>query len=209
MLLEAEKMLPRSPETAGMGCPAGGLRDKEVLRRAIALIQEMEMKKLLLICGIAGCLLLPGAVRAKGLRIGVVDMKRAVAETKEGKAANARLKRLKQKLEAELNRKLKEFYAKQAKLQKAMSILKDDEKRKRIAESRKEFEVLQKRYLQAERQLMSKQTQALLKIQKKLAKVIQKLAKRDGYDYIFNGAAILWAPRHTDLTNEVIRQYNK
>jgi len=161
-----------------------------------------------MVVGISCCILLPGAAQAKGLRIGVVNMKRAVSETKDGKAANARLKGLKKKLEAELNRKLKEFYAEQAKLQKAMSILKDSEKRKKAMESRKKFEALQKRYLAAERELMGKQTKALMKIQKKLAMIIAKVAKRDKFDYIFANAAVLWAPPHVDLTNQVIRQYN-
>jgi Skp family chaperone for outer membrane proteins len=114
----------------------------------------------------------------------------------------------KKKYEDELNRKLKEFYDEEEKLRKAWSILKDDERRKRAADSKKKFEELQKRYLDLERLLMEKKTKVMMKITKKLNKIIQKLSERDKYDYVFNGAAILWAPRHVDMTNEVIRLYN-
>ena len=67
---------------------------------------------------------------------------------------------------------------------------------------------LQKRYLQAERELMARKTKVMLKITKKLNKIIQKIARNGKFDYIFANAAVLWAPRHVDLTNEVIRQYN-
>lgn len=168
------------------------------------------MKKLLQFGVVFGVVaLLVGDAEAKNLKIGVVNMQRAVSETKEGKAAEKRLARQKKKLEAELNRKLKEFYGKETELRKAWNILKDKEKRKRAAESRQQFESLQKRYLQAERELMKMKTKEMLRITKKLSKVIERLAKRDNYDYIFANAAVLWAPRHVDLTNEVIRQFDR
>ncbi len=166
------------------------------------------MKKLSILGVMVVAFLFSGVAGAKGLKIGVVNMQRAVSETKEGKKAEKDLLSMKKKLEAELNRKLKEFYKEQEQLQKAMSILKEAEKRKRLGASRKKFEGLQKRYMGAERELMKKKAQVMMRLSKKLGKVIQKIAKKDGYDYIFNNAAVLWAPRHTDLTNQVIRIYN-
>ena len=159
--------------------------------------------------GVAAVLLYSGAARARELHIGVVNMERAVRETDEGKAAENTLMNKKKKLEAELNRKLKEFYEKEEQLRKAWSILKDGEKQKRAGESRQQFEALQKRYLEAERDLMEDKTKAMMKISGKINKVIQVLAQRDKYDYIFNNAAVMWAPQHVDLTNEVIRALNR
>jgi outer membrane protein len=157
----------------------------------------------------AAAILLCSPAWAKDLRIGVVNMERAVRETDEGKAAESTLLNKKKKLENELNRKLKEFYEKEEQLRKAWSILKDAEKQKRAAESRQQFEALQKRYLEAERDLMEDKTKAMMKISNKINKVIQVLAQREKYDYIFNNAAVMWAPPHVDLTNEVIRSLNR
>jgi outer membrane protein len=154
---------------------------------------------------LVAALLAGGSAGAQKVRIGVVDMQRAVSETQEGKAAEARLMKEKKKFEAVLNRKMKELMDEEEKLRKAWSILKDDEKRKRAADSRKRYEELQKQYVDAERTLMEKKTKEMLKIAGKINKVVQRLAERDKYDYIFNSAAVLWAPRHVDLTNEVIR----
>jgi outer membrane protein len=167
------------------------------------------MRHLLGIIGITCLCAWSAPALAKDLRIGVVDMQRAVGETDEGRAAESQLMGVKKKYEDELNRKLKEFYDEEEKLRKAWSILKDDEKRKRANDSRKKFEALQKRYLDAERELMEKKTKVMMKITQRLNGVIQKIAERDKYDYIFNGAAILWAPRHVDVTNEVIRRANQ
>ena len=82
------------------------------------------MKKLSILGVMVVAFLFSGVAGAKGLKIGVVNMQRAVSETKEGKKAEKDLLSMKKKLEAELNRKLKEFYKEQEQLQKAMSILK-------------------------------------------------------------------------------------
>ena len=168
------------------------------------------MKRPVLTAAVLACsLALSGVAHAKKLKIGVVNMRRAISETEEGKAAEKKLRRLKKRLEATLNRKLKEFYAEEQKLRKAWSILKDAEKRKRARASQAKFQGLQKEYMQAERQLMRRKTRVMMSITKKLTKVIQRIAKASDYDYIFTNAAVLWAPRHVDVTNEVIRAYNK
>jgi len=167
------------------------------------------MTKFLRICVIASAaVLLGGVAQARDLKIGVVNMQRAVSETKEGQAAEKRLAKMKDKLQAELDRKMKELSAKQAELAKAWKILKDKERGKRQAEFRKEYEALMKRAADAERTLMQRKTREMLNITKRLSKVIEKLAKRSKYDYIFANAAVLWAPRHVDLTNEVIREFD-
>ena len=167
------------------------------------------MRRISVFCGIVLVTFTASSVLAKGLKIGVVDMQRAVSETKEGKKAEKNLMGMKKKLENELNRKLKAFYGEEEKLRKAWSVLKESEKQKRAQDSRKKFEALQKRYLDAERELMAKKTKIMMKITKRLNAVIMRIAKRERYDYIFNNAGVLWAPRHVDLTNEVIRQYDK
>lgn len=169
----------------------------------------LRMKRNWILCGTLAGLLVPTWAMAKDLRIGVVDMQRAVSETDEGKAAESRLMGVKKKLEDELNRKIKELQEEDATLRKSSAILKDEEKRRRIGDLQKKFDSLQKRYMDAERELMQKKTDAMMKISKKLNKIIQVVAEKDKYDFIFNGAAVLWAPRYVDITNEVIRRYNQ
>lgn len=170
--------------------------------------KEKTMRVLTLVSVLAGLMLIGQTAQAKDLRIGVVDLQRAVNETDEGKKEEANLKSRKDKLEGELNRKLKEFYDEEEKLRKSWSILKEADRQKKAQESRQKFEGLQKRYLEAERELMEAKTKAMMKITEKLNKIIKTIAEKDKYDYIFNNAAVLWAPRPTDMTNEVIRLYN-
>ena len=96
------------------------------------------MTKFLRICVTASAALLFASVaQARDLKIGVVNMQRAVSETKEGQAAEKRLGKMKDQLQAELDRKMKELSAKQAELAKAWKILKDKERSKRQADFRR------------------------------------------------------------------------
>jgi len=161
--------------------------------------------------GVVGALTLAltlPAQAAEKLRIGVVNLQRAVEESQEGKAAEKELEGLKKKLEDTLNRKLKDFYEREKKLREAWAVLKEGERSKRAQASQQEMEQLQKEYAEAERELMQRKTAVMMKISRKLNTVIEGVAKRDSYDYIFANAAVLWAPRHVDLTNEIIRLYN-
>jgi outer membrane protein len=170
----------------------------------------MDMRRRLIYVLVTGMsiLSLSNLAQARDLKIGVVNMQRAVSESKEGKAAEERLLDEKKKKEAELNRKLKEFYAKEAELRKSWTILKEADRQKKAEQSQQELQNLQKLYLEAERELMAKKTKVMMQITDKLSKVIQQIAKKESFDYIFANAAVLWAPLHVDLTNEVIRRYN-
>ncbi len=166
------------------------------------------MKKTLILCSIACCICVAGVANAK-IKIGVVNLQRAVSGTKEGKAAEAKLRTYKKRKEAELNRKLKAFYKKEQELRKAWSVLKPADRRKKAMESRKKFQALQKEYVTAERHLLKLKAKEMMRIQKKLNVIVARIAKREKFDYIFNNAALLWAPPHVDLTNQVIRAFNR
>lgn len=174
-----------------------------------AIEESMMMRALSSTVLAVSLLIASGAAEARGLKIGVVNMQRAIAESDDGKRAQKELAKLKKGYEQQLNRKLKEFYAREQKLRKKWAILKDAERRKRAAASQKRFQQVRKEYLLAERRLMKRKTKVMLRISKKINRIIEKIARHNNYDYIFTNAAVLFAPRHVDVTNEVIRRYNK
>lgn len=153
--------------------------------------------------------LLMGAAPAWALKIGVVNMQRAVSETKEGKSAEKKLKASKDKAEKGLNAKIQKALKDEKKLSESWKVLKEADRKKKAEAAQKRIQALQQEYVAAERKLMEEKTKIMLKISKKLNTVIQQIAKRDGYDYIMTNAAVLWAPKSSDVTDAVIAQYNK
>src|SRR5437868_9074504 len=96
---------------------------------------EMMMRRLLL----ALPLLLAVPVRAQAMKIGYVDVQRAIQEVEEGKAARARLQdELKQK-RGDLERKRAELEKLKADYDKQAPVLSEDAKRKKQEELQKAF----------------------------------------------------------------------
>gem|GEM_PF-2741988 len=153
--------------------------------------------------------LLMGAVPAWALKIGVVNMQRAVSETTDGKSAEQHLKASKTTAEKDLNGKIQTALKDEKKLSKSWKVLKEDDRKKKAAAAQERIQGLQQEYVAAERNLMEEKTRIMLEISKKLNLAIQQVAKRDGYDYIMTNAAVLWAPKSSDVTDAVIAQYNK
>jgi len=79
-----------------------------------------------------------------------------------------------------------------------------------IDELQREFMEVQKVYMQLQQELVESEGQLTQEIGKKLRTVIEKMGDRDGYLVILNiGDTVLYSKRHMDVTDEIIKEYNK
>jgi len=60
-----------------------------------------------------------------------------------------------------------------------------------------------------EAELQKKDQEWTEKILKEVEKVIYKIGKTEGYDLILEKSAVLYAPEAYDITDKVIREYDK
>ena len=149
------------------------------------------------------------AVHAEGMKIGYVDVQRAVQEVEEGKAARARLK-------GELDQKRANLDQKRANLEKMKSdydkqapVLSDDAKRKKQEELQKAYIEAQNEAGQMQEELTGKEQEAMSGISKRLLQVVAEVSDKDNFTFVLDKAALLYAPAASDVTNEVIRRYNE
>jgi outer membrane protein len=158
-----------------------------------------------------GCLLTIAPAQAAELKIGYIDMQKAIQETSAGKKA-------KKDLEKEFNAKKEEVEKKRADLKKMSddlkkkeSVLSDDVKDKKQAELNQEMMKLQEFMGQSQMTLQKKEQELTRPILEKLQKVIDQVAKDGGYTMILekSGQGVLWAKKDVDLTDEVVKQYEK
>ncbi len=146
---------------------------------------------------------------AQGMKIGYVDVQRAVQEVEEGKAARARLQQ-------ELTQKRQDLDKKRADLEKMKSdydkqapVLSEDAKRKRQEELQKAFVDAQTAAGQMQEELSGKEQEAMQSISKRLLQVVAEVSDRENFTFVLDKAALLYAPAASDVTNEVVRRYNE
>lgn len=148
---------------------------------------------------------------AAGPKIGYVDLQRALSEVSEGKAAKARLKKdfdAKQKTLTDKQESVKKL---KDSLEAGAAMMTDDAKRQKAMELQQKMAELQELYMEMQRDLAQKEGEATQKIFKKMEKILRGIATEKGYDLILekSESSVLFAKDSMDLTNELIKRYDK
>lgn len=161
-------------------------------------------------CLLAGSLATPAVAAKSDVKVGYVDMARAVQTVNDGKKAKAKLKsdfEAKQKKLDEMQKGLKK---KKEDFEKKASMMKADARQRKQEELQREFLELQQTYMQLQKELIDEETRVMQDIGAKLRKTIAKLGDRDNYHMILDiGETVLYYKRHQDVTDDVIKEYNR
>jgi outer membrane protein len=141
-------------------------------------------------------LLLPTVARAE-LKIGYVDLQRALLEVEEGRAAKA-------KLQGVLDSKQKEMLDKQA------SAMSEETRVSKQTELQKKLFDLAQRWEKGKQEMANRERTELQAIFQKMDPIIASIAQREGFTLVFEktDSGLVYAPQSLDLTNELVRLYN-
>jgi outer membrane protein len=163
------------------------------------------MRRFLLI--FATLITAPGAF-AQNLKIGYVDVQRAVQEVEEGKAARSRLQTELQQKRADLDKKRADLEKMKADYDKQAPVLSEDAKRQRQEALQKAFIEAQNAAGQMQEELSGKEQEAMQSISKRLLQVVAEVSDKESFTFVLDKSALLYAPAASDITNEVVRRYN-
>ena len=150
-----------------------------------------------------------GAASAQSMKIGYVDVQRAVQEVEEGKAARTRLQSELQQKRADLDKKRADLEKMKADYDKQAPVLSDDAKKQRQEQLQKAFVEAQNAAGQMQEELSGKEQEAMQSISKRLLQVVAEVSDRESFTFVLDKAALLYAPAASDITNEVVRRYNE
>ena len=148
-------------------------------------------------------------VRAEDMKIGYVDLRRALYETEDGRKARANLKKVFDQKQKELDEKQEEIKKAVEDLQKKKSLLPADTVRQKEGELQESIAKVQQTYMRHQQDLAGKEEAVTAPIVERLQRIIGKIAQGENFTMILDkGAGVVYAKPHLDLTNELIRRYN-
>lgn len=156
-------------------------------------------------------LLFAFSVQAADLKIGYVDLNKALNESDEGKKAVKTLEEIFKGKQAVIDEKQKEIRKLDEELAKQASILNPDA----LKEKREDFERLKRDFQRmikdSEEEVEKKRADFMDRIIKALGETIKKLGEEEGFTVILekNEAGIIYAPEKLNLTGNVIKRYNE
>ena len=163
------------------------------------------------VCLAAATLLIASVALAEGaLKIGYVDLQRALNESESGKKAKEDFKVQVDKLQAQLKRQKDEIDSLKEQLEKKSVVMKEEERANLEDEYRRKLRDFERNYKDSQADLQKKDNELTGAIIKDLQEVIRDYGEREGYTLILEAtsSAVLYGTKSADLTDEVMKLYN-
>jgi outer membrane protein len=197
---------PRTPET---GWPL-------VLARAFGeylLVVAGQRRKYMprwIVLGVVLLVSSPIVAAAEEVKLGYVDLQRALNETEDGRKAKANLKKVFDAKQKELDEQQEALKKDIEDLNKKRTLLPADKVREKETELQDRMQKVQQTYMRHQQDLSSKEQEATAKIFERMSKIISKIATTENFTMVFDrqAANVVYAKPHLDLTNDLIRRYN-
>lgn len=144
------------------------------------------------------------------LKLGYVDLQRALQEVEEGRAAKARLQSMLESKQKEIDREQEGLRKEKELLDKQASAMSEEARVQRQNELQKKVVELTQKWEKGRQDMGAKERSELQAIFAKMDPIIATLAQREGMTMVFekSDSGLVFAPPSLDLTNELVRLYN-
>jgi outer membrane protein len=153
-----------------------------------------------------------GELRAQGqaqnFTVGVVDVRKAIGDSKEGKAASTKLESKYNTLKKTLDAKQAELTKKDEDLRKQSSTLSQDALEKRSQSLMAEVASFRDQAQKSTEEMQKAFDDAMAPISKKAEKITAEIAKSRGFSMVIDAAAggVLFVDPSFNITDEVIKR---
>lgn len=172
--------------------------------------KEKQMKKLSLLLVVL--ILLGGRhAYAEDIKIGSVDLVKALNESDAGKKAKADLEFLIKSKQSSLDEKGKGIEKMKQDMDKQSSVLSADARKSKEEELEKAIRDYQRQVADSQNEVKKKEGELTGAIIKELRGIIEKIGSEEGYTLILEGGEgqILFAKKEIDITDTVIKKHNE
>ncbi|MFL5320371.1 MAG: OmpH family outer membrane protein [Myxococcaceae bacterium] len=143
-------------------------------------------------------------------KAGYVDLQRALLEVEEGRAAKAKLQKLLDDKQKEIDREQEGLRKEKDLLDKQASAMSEETRLQKQTELQKKLFDLTQKWDKGRQDMANQEHQELQKIFSKMDPIIAQIAQREGLTMVFEktDSGLVYAPASLDLTNELVRLYN-
>jgi outer membrane protein len=153
-------------------------------------------------------LCVPAVGAQERVKIGFIDIQRAISDSNAGKRAKERFQAQVKKAEAELLKEKTELERLKADLDKKGPLMKEEERRNSEADLQRRFVNYQRTMTDQQQELRQKEGALTGDILKELEKIVNEIGKSDKFTLILERNQILYSDQGIDVTNKVIEVFN-
>ncbi len=142
------------------------------------------------------------------VKIGFIDVQRAISESQAGKRAKEKFQAQVKKAEADLLKEKQEIERLKTDLDKKGPLLKDEERRNLEADLQRRYVSYQRGMQDQQQELRQKEGEMTGDILKELEKIVNEVGKAEKFTLILERSQILYSDQGIDITNRVIEAFN-
>ena len=142
------------------------------------------------------------------VKIGFIDIQRAISESQAGKRAKQNFQVEVKKAENDLLKAKQELERLKSDLDKKGPLLKEEERRNLEADLQRRYVSYQRSMQDQQQSLRQKEGQMTSDILKDLEKIVDEVGKTEKFTLILERSQILYSDQGIDITNKVIEVYN-
>jgi len=166
------------------------------------------MKKVIL-AGLLACCLAATSVFAADVKLGYIDMQRALNTSDAGKEAKEQLAARVKKYQDEINSKQEEIKKLKDDLEKQGMLLSESVRANKEKDYQQRLKEFQRFTKDAQDELQGKDEEFTRKILEGMEKVIQEFGRKNGFSFIFvKNEGMLFVDEKADVTEEVLKIFN-
>lgn len=167
------------------------------------------MKKLQIgIMAIIVAVIFSGAAMAAELKIGYVNLQKALNECLAGKEAVLELEAETKKRQEQIDVKQEDLKKLNEEIEKKKTVWSADMQEQKQKELQARMQEFQRFYLQSNDDLKRREQVEKTEIIKGLIEIAKPLAKEKGYTFLFELQGLIYGPPEADLTNDLIKAYD-
>ncbi|MBM4278299.1 MAG: OmpH family outer membrane protein [Deltaproteobacteria bacterium] len=171
-------------------------------------VKTMRSRNMAVAIGILIALGWLGSVSASSLKIGFVDIQKAVNECNAGKEAKKAIVKEMDKLQRQFADKQKELQTMKESLDKQAPMLNPDVRATKEKDFQNKVREFQRWQEDSQNEVNQKRMEMEQNISIGLMKIIQKLGEDEGYTVIMELRSVLFATKTVDITDRVIKIYD-
>jgi outer membrane protein len=142
------------------------------------------------------------------VKIGFIDVQRAISESQQGKRAKERFQAQIKKAEGDMLKEKAELERLKNDLDKKGPLMKEEERRNLEADLQKRYVNYQRSAGDYQQDLRQKETEMMGDILKELEQIVNEVGKAEKFTLILERSQILYSDQGIDITNKVIEVYN-
>lgn len=142
-------------------------------------------------------------------KIGVLDLRRCIQESNEGKRVYETLKKTHETLQADLGKRQQELVKMQEDIEKQSLMLSMDAKENRQKEFEKKKRDLTYHAQDLQEQMKKAESDANIELLKIIHEAAEIIAKKKGLEFITERSGIIYVAEDIDISGDVIEEINK